>query len=293
METGCTLSSFIFEEILCRWGAVGEIVTDTRTTDVVVLDWLSSRYGIHPICISAYNSHANGIVKWQHRTIRDSLMKACNSNTSQWPTVTPFIFWTDHATMHKVTGLSPFYMAHSVEPILPFDITLATFLIPNLVKLLTTDELIATHARQLEKHQEDLTNIHDLILKSRFVSARQFERHFEHSIHNFDFQPGDLILVRNPGAELDKAKPRYCGPMLMVRCTHNSAYRLVELDGAVSRLCYAAFRLIPYFACSLSFIPVTRIMDRNDLASVIADDNSTAQEVQHMAVMKLTRDGQI
>jgi hypothetical protein len=93
--------------------------------------------------------------------------------------------------------------------------------------------------------------------------------------------------------ELDKVKPRYCGPMLVVRCTRNGAYRLVELDGVVSRLRYAAFRLIPYFARSLSFIPVTRVVDRDDLASVIADDNSPAQEVQHMAVMKLTGDGQI
>jgi hypothetical protein len=82
METGCTLSSFIFEEILCRWGAVGEIVTDTRTTDVVVLDWLSSRYGIRHIRISAYNSHANGIIEQQHGTIQDSLMKACDGDTS-------------------------------------------------------------------------------------------------------------------------------------------------------------------------------------------------------------------
>ena len=46
VETGRTLGSFIFEDILCRWGAVGEIVTDNGTTYVAALDWLSSRYGI-------------------------------------------------------------------------------------------------------------------------------------------------------------------------------------------------------------------------------------------------------
>jgi transposase InsO family protein len=293
VETGRTLGSFIFEDILCRWGGVGEIVTDNGTAYVAALDWLSRRYGIRHIRISAYNSRANGIVERQHRSIRDSLVKACNGDTSRWPTVAPFVFWADRATTRKATGLSPFYMAHGVEPILPFDITLATFLVPNLVKPLTTDELIATRARQLEKRQDDLTAIHGLILKSRFASARQFERHFEHTIHDFDFKPGALVLVRNPGAEFDKVKPRYCGPMLVVRRTRNGAYRLAELDGAVSRLRYAAFRLIPYFARSLSFIPVTRVVDRDDLASVIADDNSPAQEVQHMAVMKLTGDGQI
>jgi len=56
METGRTLGAFIFEEILCRWGAVGEIVTDNGTAYVATLDWLATRYGIRHIRISAYNS---------------------------------------------------------------------------------------------------------------------------------------------------------------------------------------------------------------------------------------------
>ena len=69
VKTGHTLGSFIFEDILCQWGAVGEIVTDNGTAYVAALDWLSSRYGIRHIRISAYNSRANSIVKRQHRTI--------------------------------------------------------------------------------------------------------------------------------------------------------------------------------------------------------------------------------
>jgi transposase InsO family protein len=64
------LAAFIFEDILCRWDAVEEIVTDNGTAFVAALDLLADRYGIRHICISAYNSHANGIVERQHRTIR-------------------------------------------------------------------------------------------------------------------------------------------------------------------------------------------------------------------------------
>jgi hypothetical protein len=86
------LGTFIFKEILCRWGAVEQIVTDNGTAYVVALDWLSSMYGIRHIRILAYNSRANGIVERQHRTIRDSLVKACNGDASRWPAVAPFIF---------------------------------------------------------------------------------------------------------------------------------------------------------------------------------------------------------
>jgi hypothetical protein len=275
----------MFEDILCRWGAVEQIVMDNGTTYVAVLDWLSSRYGIHHIHISAYNSQANGIIKRQHRMIRDSLVKVCNGDASWWPTVAPFVFWEDRATTCKATGYSPFYMAHGVEPILPFDITMATFLVPDLVKPLTTDDLITTRTRRLEKRQKDLAAIHNHVLKSHFVSAHQFEQQHACTICNFDFKPDALVLIHNPGAEMDKTKPWYFGPMLVIRQTRNGAYCLAELDSAVSKLCYVAFRLLPYHTCSPSFIPVTHVVDCKDLTSVIADDLPMQEEQQAVIVM--------
>jgi len=94
-ETGRTLGAFLFEEVLCRWGAVEEIVTDNGTAFVAALDWLERRFSIWHIRISAYNSWANGIVKRQHYTIRESIVKACEGNISKWPSVTPYTFWAD------------------------------------------------------------------------------------------------------------------------------------------------------------------------------------------------------
>jgi len=165
-------------------------------------------------------------------------------------------------------------MAHGVEPLLPFDITLATFLVPNLTKPLSTADLIAICARQLEMREDDLASIRDNVLKARLASVHQFKRRYENTLLAYDFKPGDLVLVRNSTTESNisrKTKPRYVGPMVVLRRTRNGTYRLAELDGAVSKLRYAAFRLVPYFACSRTSIPVTRILDRDDLAEVVQD----------------------
>jgi len=273
-ETGRTIGTFIFEEILCRWGAVEEIVTDNGTAYVAALDWLADKYGIHHIRISAYNSQANGIVERQHRTIRDSIFKACEGNESQWPTIAPFAFWADHATTRKSTGHSPFYMVHGVEPILPFDIIQATFLVPNLTQPLSTEELLAVRTRQLQKCPANLAAIHDRIFASRHASVRQFEKQYANTIHDFDFTPGTLVLVRNTSLTMDKMKPRYLGPMIVLRRMRNGAYRLGELDSSISRLRYTAFRLIPYHVHSRSFIPVTHVVDGDTLASPDFDDTS-------------------
>jgi hypothetical protein len=251
---------------------VEEIVTDNGTAYIAALDWLADRYGIRHIRISAYNSQANGIVERQHRTIRDSIIKACEGDLSRWTTFAPFVFWADRATTRKSTGFSPYYMVHGVEPILPFDLTLATFLVPDLNKPMSTEDLIIARARQLQKRPADLAAIHDRILASRFASVRQFEKQHANTIRDFDFTPGALVLVRSAGSALDKTKPRYYGPMVVLRRTRNGAYRLGELDGTISRLRYAAFRLLPYHARSPSFIPVTRVVEGDDLASLEYDD---------------------
>jgi hypothetical protein len=95
--------------------------------------------------------------------------------------VAPYAFWADHATTCKSTGHSPFYMVHSVEPVLPFDITLATFLVPNLTDKLSTVDLIATRTRQLLKRDNNLAAIHSNILKSCFESVYQFKHQFKSS----------------------------------------------------------------------------------------------------------------
>ena len=60
--------------------------------------------------------------------------------------------------------------------------------------------------------------------------------------------------------------------MVVVKRTRNGAYRLAELDGAVSRLRFAAFRLIPYHARSRSTISVTRLLDSEDLDALDSAD---------------------
>ena len=52
---------------------------------------------------------------------------------------------------------------------------------------------------------------------------------------------------------------------MVVLCrTIGGSYLLAELDGAVSRLRYTAFRLIPYYFCLSSVIHITELTDTDD-----------------------------
>jgi hypothetical protein len=266
-ETARAIAAFIFEEILCRWGALEEIVTDNGTPFVKALDILGEQFGIHHIRISAYNSRANGIVERQHRPVRESLMKATDGDESKWPTVLHSVLWAERVTIQKSTGLSPYRIVHGVEPLFPFDLAEATYLVPALDAPLTTAELLAIRARQLQKRKEDLDSIADRIFESRQESVRQFTKAHRNKIIDLAFKPGDLVLVRNSAVEMElnrKTKPRFLGPMVVVRRNKGGAYILAELDGSISKLSYAAFRIIPYHARSRASIPVTKIVQLSD-----------------------------
>ena len=140
-ENEKTLGDFIFEELLCHWGGIAEIVTDNGPAFIVAAGYLAEKYGIHHIKISPYNSQANSLVERKHFDIRESIMKACNNDPLWWLQMSPLAFWADRVTVRRLTSYSPFFMAHGVEAVLPFNIAEATYLLPPLDLPTSTETL--------------------------------------------------------------------------------------------------------------------------------------------------------
>jgi hypothetical protein len=57
-------------------------------------------------------------------------MKCCDGEEAHWPRTEHSVFWAEWVTIHKSTSLSPYFMAHGIEPPFPFDLSEATFLVP-------------------------------------------------------------------------------------------------------------------------------------------------------------------
>ena len=280
-EKATVLATFIFEDILCRWGGIAEIVTDNGSPYIAALDILKDRYGINHIRISGYNSQANGIIETKHFGLREAIMKTCGGDGNHWRQVLPQVLWAERTTIRKSTGFSPYYLAHGVHPLLPFDIVESTYLSPAQDFGMSTEELIALRARQLSKRPEDLDRMREYVTESRRKNLERFEKIHASRIIDFDFKPGALVLIRNSSTEesLDrKAKPRYLGPVVVVRKTEGMSYTVAELDGAVHRHRIAGFRLIPYFPRTHTDIPL--------VPNLPAEDDSTRDSPEDVAFLE-------
>ena len=285
-ETARALADWIYQDVLCRWGALSEIVSDNGAPFVKANAILEEKYHVRHIRISGYNSRANGTVEKPHFDVRQALFKASGGDQTKWSSATYAVFWADRVTIRKRIGVSPYFVVTGTHPILPMDIVEATYLLPPPDALISTLDLIASRAIVLQKRDEDLDRLHNAVFDARNRAARRFEEIHARTIHDYDFKLGDLVLVRNTAIEKSlnrKMRTRYLGPLVVVSRNRGGAYIIAELDGTVFDRPIARFCVIPYLArshiaisnFSMLDVPDRRIheMESSDDDGVESDDD--------------------
>ena len=285
-QTAKAIGDWLYQELLCRWGALSEIISDNGAPWIAALEYLARQYHVHHIRISGYNSRANGVVESSHHPTRDSLVKACGGDPSLWPSRIHSVLWADRVTVRRRLGCSPYFAVTGTQPVLPMDITEASYLMPVPVFLLSTAELIARRAIALQKRPEQVAQLRSEVFRQRVEAAKKFEAEHHLQVKDFAFTRGRLVLMRNTAIEksLDrKMKPRYLGPFVVVTRNRGGAYVLAELNGAVFDRPVAAFRLIPYLPREAIPLPLELLdADTEDLRRMEQSTDAADDQVNEL-----------
>ena len=281
VATSKSLAHFFWTYIYCRYGAPLKVVTDNGSEVQGAFQRLMDRMGIPQIKISPYNHHANGVVERGHFTLREAIVKSCKGKISDWPQKVPEAVFADRVTVSRVTGFSPYQLLHATDPLLPFDLTEATFLVEGFHSGMSTSELLALRIQQLSKHENDIHKASETLRKSRFQSKAQFEKRFHKKLQKELYKAGELVLVRNNRVEMElnrKTKPRYLGPFEVVRKNKGGAYKLKELDGTMMAGNTAAYRLLPYISRNHWFMRMGQIEEDETNDDLSGSDGESSGE---------------
>jgi transposase InsO family protein len=242
--TARNVAAFLWEDVVCRWGSI-EVLTSDNGSEFIgeAVRILVDKYGINQIKISPYNSRASGVVERGHRTFREALVRSCDDPLT-WPSRFYHTLWAERVTIRAATGYSPFYLATGYQPCLPIDVKQLTFAWD--VEPMSHVDLVAGRARLLMKKEDDEKEAEQKISESRWKTAARWNLEHRAVLSLLDHPPGSLVLIRNSPVEKElnrKHKPRWLGPMVVVKRTVGGAYVCAELSGVVSKLRFAEFRV--------------------------------------------------
>lgn len=146
-------------------------------------------------------------------------------------------------------GCSPYFAATETHLLILLNIVEATYLQPPPDSVLSTTDLIARRVITLQKCHDDLTWIRSDVYLARRRAALRFEEEHRAVIQDFNFERGDLILMRNTAIEKTlnrKMRARCLGPLIVIARNKGGVYILCELDRSVLNRPCAAFCLVPY-----------------------------------------------
>jgi len=164
------------------------------------------------------------------------LYKATKEEVKKWFWHLPHVTWADRITVRKRAECLPYFMVTRAHPTIPLNVVEATWLVKYPERMILSTKVKGLQALALAKHVKYVEEIRQRVLKEKIQRMLQLESNLQHRIKEFNLKLGSLVLVKNSAIELladRKMKPRYLGPMVMIRCLRGGAFILAELNGAV------------------------------------------------------------
>ncbi|GKA16067.1 reverse transcriptase domain-containing protein [Tanacetum coccineum] len=193
--TGAQIKKFVWDNIVCRFGLPGEIISDNgkRFRDNPFKDWCEK------LCICQCFAFMEEIshVLWAHRT----MIKSSNEET-------------------------PFSLTCGTEAVIPVEIGMPTLRTAE-VDMIKNDEALEINLDLLEERREQAA-----IQEAK--SKAKMEKYNNAKVRNTSFKPGDLVYRNNEASHAEdrgKLGPKWEGPYEATEALGKGSYKLKDRNG--------------------------------------------------------------
>jgi hypothetical protein len=121
--------------------------------------------------------------------------KATGGDVRKWVWFLPQIVWADRITTRRGLGCSPFFAATGCHPTIPLDVVKAMWMVEYPGEIISTAELVGLRAKVLAKHRQHIEEMRERVDTEKLDAVRCYAREHEETIKDYDFQPGDMVLI--------------------------------------------------------------------------------------------------
>ncbi|GKC15679.1 reverse transcriptase domain-containing protein [Tanacetum coccineum] len=221
------IKKFIWDNIVCKFGLPGEIVSDNgkQFRDNPFKDWCEK------LCIcqrfaSVKHPQANGSVERANRSLGEVIKARLEERSKDWIEEIPHVLWA-HRTMIKSSNRdTPFSLTYGTEAVIPSEIGMPTFRTVE-IDMVKNDEALEINLDLLEERREQAA-----IREAR--SKAKMEKYYNSKVRNTSFKPGDLVYRNNEAShakDSGKLSPKWEGPYEVTEALGNGAYKLRDRNG--------------------------------------------------------------
>nr|GEU72276.1 reverse transcriptase domain-containing protein [Tanacetum cinerariifolium] len=227
--TGGQVKKFAWDNIVCRFGIPGEIISDNgkQFVDNPFKDWCD-KLNITQRFASVKHPQSNGLVERANRSLREGIKARLGEGNKNWVEELPHVLWA-HRTMIKLShDDTPFSLTYGTEAVIPAEIGMPTYRTAA-VDVVNNDKELRLNLDLLEERRERAV-ICEAKAKSKMI------KYYNARVRDVAFKPGDFVYRSNDASHAvagGKLGPKWEGPYEVTEALGNGAYKLRSTDGTV------------------------------------------------------------
>ncbi|GKD50775.1 reverse transcriptase domain-containing protein, partial [Tanacetum coccineum] len=207
--TGNQIKKFMWDNIVCRFGLPGEIISDNgkQFQDNPFKDWCK-KLCIRQHFASVKHPQTNGLVERANRSLGEGIKARLDERSKNWMEELPHVLWAHHTIIKSSNGDTPFLLTYGTESVIPAEIGMPT--------LRTTEE---------RREQAAIPEAKNKV---------KIERYYNSKVRNISFKLGDLVYRNNDAScaeDTGKLRPKWEGPYEVTEALGKGAYKLRGHDG--------------------------------------------------------------
>ncbi|GJV16991.1 reverse transcriptase domain-containing protein [Tanacetum coccineum] len=152
--TGNQVKKFVWDNIVCRFGLPGEIVSDNgkQFRDNPFKDWCE-KLCIRQCFASVKHPQANGLVERANRSLGEGIKARLDERSKDWIGELSHVLWAHRTMIKSSNGETPFSLTYGTEAVIPAEIGMPTLRTAEL-DLAKNDEALEINLDLIEEKRE-------------------------------------------------------------------------------------------------------------------------------------------
>ncbi|GJV48407.1 reverse transcriptase domain-containing protein [Tanacetum coccineum] len=147
--TGSQVKKFVWDNIVCRFGLPGEIISDNgkQFRDNPFKDWCE-KLCIRQCFASVKHPQANGLVERANRSLGEGIKARLDERSRDWIEELPHVLWAHRTMIKSSNGETPFSLTYGTEAVIPAEIGMPTLRTAEIDQAKNNEALMTSNTDQ-------------------------------------------------------------------------------------------------------------------------------------------------